>query len=179
MKRIRSIKSDAFWTVDTKRRNPMPFPGRYPTRWRIRFNPLYTGKAEDLITKPNRIAMLWAYKLLKRNGIITLTEFDKGGAIRWCHRGCPRGNMGITALNNMLSRIYYPWSTTAENFFAPWHHPLYPLRVRFKKKVMGIVYTPYSDMVYTEAEKSGHTGLLREWKIWLRRELKSKPSISI
>lgn len=163
-------KKSNFWAVDASRKTPMPFPGRYPTRWRVQWTSRNGKVRGDILTKPNSgVARIWQRIYQDCPGTISLSEFDRGGAIRSSHGlGCPRNACPIQRICSCLCHFYYPCAETAGNFFSLWYVPVYPLTVIAYSQTFTI-YTPYEDMNYTEgARKEEYWGLLMEYKAWLK-----------
>jgi len=148
------------WEIDLYRTKIMPFPGKYPTRWRVSF---YAGIkcVHTHVCKPNSLQQQIALNLAKKLGAIDLMEFDRGGVIRRCYRATPRKTFEVQWTHPTLTYAYYPWSPTGE-FFSPWWGPIYHKRMRFEGRDF-FVYSPYQTML-----DAGNVERLREYRRWLR-----------
>jgi hypothetical protein len=144
----------------------MPFPGKFPTRWRIVLIDSKTHKTlYDEITKPDpkRIALIDRWVHTGRNKHLILIEFDRGGAIRYCYSRLPAQLMLVQSWNMAVSYIYYPWHDSDGEFFKPWRTPLYATWLQGIKQGF-FFYCPWE---YTKSESQ--FAQIREYKSWLRK----------
>ena len=163
---------DGFWTVKSSRTVPKPFPGAYPTRWRLviwdenKVHVNYFGKPNPrLIAKIKRIAGAL------EAGTMYLAEVDRGGAFRVVSRGLPFAvPYTLTAGNSVLQYYYYPW-VDAREFFAPWLLPCWSKRLVSKRKRVYSTYSPFRKMFGVKEQE------LREFFTWANANAaKSKSS---
>ncbi len=147
----------------------MPFPGKWPTRWRLQFKTNFGATPEwDVIVKPNPTTILKARRFAQRHGYLIYTEFDKGGVIRTGQRLGPRALLDVQGYNPTLLYVYYPWHTTNGEFFGPNRVPLFHRSIKIGDKTV-FVYSPFKDM--TDAVGIAR---LREYKLWLHQKLPNK-----
>jgi hypothetical protein len=153
-----------FWEVAHDRTKPEPFPGKFPTRWRIRF--LSQDKNRiiwEYLGKPDPLRIGRVTFLMKHPGIICADEFDKGGVFRAAARMCPRHELVIQSYNPHVSYFYYPWHSTTNGFFDMWETPLYHKKGILDKHSF-FYYSPYQEM-FGEAQIQR----LKEHRLWLRK----------
>lgn len=161
MKNLKHLyKNPAFWLVDQNRNKVSPFPGRYPTRWRVVF---FEGikTVFDYIGKPSPTIVAKIDALNKRKGTLVLAEFDRLGTFRQLMRGTP-GIMALHYYNGIAAYLYYPWHSSIGEFHGPWRAPVHLKRVLLDGRSFA-VYSPFEKMLPDQVEP------LREWKTWLRR----------
>jgi hypothetical protein len=152
MKHFNNIaKNKDFWQVDIHRTKIKPFPGRYPTRWRILFTDVNQKILFDRITKPNSLIINGIIKKATHtNGYLTLFEFDRGGAFRHSWKPLPRvSGFGIGWHSPAIIYCYYPWHTSLTDFFGPWLVPTFSKQMKLGKKTF-FVYSPYGRMWFNE-----------------------------
>lgn len=155
--------------MDQARTKTAPFPGRYPTRWRI----LFHGKTTDwqVITKPNPLLI----NLIKRvarhaKGVLEIQEFDRAGVFRYVKANTPRKLIGVTGFNPVLIGRYYPWEglVNMEEFFWNWQNPVYSKLIKLGKQSF-FVYSSY-EVMWNEAGFQR----LRDYRTWLKRQNRLK-----
>lgn len=170
---MRSLQSIAYidhGRVNKDRRNPLPFPGRYPTRWKIVIhepvNPLECigeTKKTRYIGKPS---LRMGLKFLKKmamipNGAYWFCEFDRGGVISRAGGPTGHGRFPLQEYNGTLIGFYYPWSVVNE-VCGPWRIQfLYPIRIHYKGQ-QSTLYSPYDNML-DEAAHGDKLGDFRQW----------------
>jgi hypothetical protein len=169
----RLTKKPGFWQVDIKRTRPMPFPGRFPTRWHLAF---YGQDGKTLVWKyqgkPDPQLFSKVYKIgSKQRGWMFLAEYDRGGAFRHTWQGCPRGSWSVGNINSMLSHFYYPWypggmEQVGNDFFYSWSHPCFPKQVMFGGKKFS-VYSGIKKMNVMDNEE--YVQRLRDYRAWLKK----------
>lgn len=177
MKRV-SIRNYAWGKLDVNRLNPMPFPGEYPTRWRILlwYNPVAMTtdwlrksghKSPPKLTecytylgKPTREVAERVERLLhKHTSWLQAWEFDRGGVFQKTERFGPCLAVTVTAWAERLAKMYSPWlGTDKAQMITNWGGtPMHRQPVVFKGKRF-LIYSPY--MTLTE-------GLVLAYKSWL------------
>lgn len=167
MKKI-DYKNPEFWTCDTERKCAKPFPGRYPTRWRLVVLDGTDKVLFDYQGKPSYpTAIRELFKLIKPPsgvvGTVVCMEYDRLGVFRAVGQTTPRHNLALWQYNPVLSYFYYPWSATHRDFTEPWQNGLYHKMLSLGS-YKWFVYSPFKKMIGPETER------LREYKTWLRKE---------
>ena len=167
MKSLAKIRDQkGFWKVDVNRKKSDPFPGKYPTRWRIQFwsrtdlnKPIW-----EYIGKPNKLIALKALAMqLHQRGTISCDEFDKGGTFRQAMAACPRNIVVVNTYHGALIYLYYPNINAVAGFFDPWIQPIYHVKAIIGKRVF-FHYSRLSELI-EEANISN----AREFRTWLRK----------
>ena len=172
MRDIRDIcNKPGFWEFHQGRSRPQPFPGRYPTRWRLLFQKTEYNEPDelfghsvvvfDVITKPNAAWIKRINKYCRYDGAVALTEFDKGGPIRACYRSTPRANYSLTQLAESLAKFYYPFTGHSGDFFEPWSIPCYSKLLTLGRRSF-YIYSKFEKM-----DKEPQFHYLREYAQWL------------
>ena len=160
LKRIYELPG--FFAVDLLRTRMDPFPGKYPTKWALRWE--RDGQPDWMyVGKPNHIIMLKVLRFAaKEAGHLTLCEFDKGGAIRSAALALPRYEFRVRVQNPMLAYAYYPFNLM-DDFFPGRYGALYSKLGQFGEHKF-FFYAPYLKF-------SGEAAMqrLREYKSWLRK----------
>lgn len=158
-----------FWIISSSRKTIMPFPGPYPTRWRLIIQTDegrlldYNGKPNpQLISKVERIAAS------AHRGDILLMEYDRGGAFRGCLKHTPHGPaFNLSAGNDTLKYAYYPFTPTGD-FFGLWRSKVWLKRLVTRKGQVIYVYAPWE-------KHDAHITEIEAYFQW-RRSLKLKKS---
>lgn len=157
-------KKPEFWKVELARIKPNPFPGRYPTRWRL---VAFRGErlVFDYIGRPS-LTQMWRFKSFARRtrGHVMFAEFDRSGVIRWGMLKTPTRGFGLTQAHHTLLAFYYPWHD-ASTLFNPWESPIFHKEIRLTGHKWW-VYSPYGKMVGI----SDYAELLRAYRTWLRKQ---------
>lgn len=158
------VSAKNFWQVNHAR-PLLPFPGRYPTRWRISVWINQGSKAEfDVVTKPNLPHIQKILRRAKKPGLISLIEFDRSGAIRIAQKECPTTRFELYDLSPWTS-IYYPWHSAGTGFFDPWYKKVFHKRMKLGKRTF-YVYSPHEKMLGDiQGEKR-----LRDYRTWLNKQ---------
>jgi hypothetical protein len=137
-----------FWEVKQDRHLVLPFPGKFPTRWRITFTEGLSSKlCFDRITKPDPLLIGKVMQMAKRQGYISFWEFDRGGPFRYGQRACPRRDFNVSKLAMVVGSFYYPWHGWAGDFFDPWRYPMFHKQMKFGLHNF-FIYSPYERMFY-------------------------------
>lgn len=120
---MQSLNLKAFNSVcNQNTRLALPFPGKFPTRWRVSFRAgsrigkrilNYTGK-------PNSIIASQVVSLSHAKGWIWMHEFDRGGTVREFNGACPRFELLPTNECAALCGLYYPSLAPAAPVLSPW-----------------------------------------------------------
>ena len=148
MKKIRDLfKNPDFQRVDGVRRRVFPFPGKYPTRWRI-----WRGGGDlGFITKPTPLVIQMCERLHKAGKSLYMEEFDKLGVFRTA-----------SSENRYIRCFYYPWHGPALRFFDNWRIPVFFKQMRLNGRIF-FIYSPFEKM---DDEHSINS--LREYKKWVK-----------
>lgn len=165
MRDLEKLYEDAgFWQINPVRMMVKPFPGKFPTRWRVRLCTSHGKWITDRVTKPNRDQMLRIIDRARHlDGVIELTEFDRLGAFRSLCRHTPREEFGIQKHAGSIAYFYYPWHQTSD-FFGPWYNQVFHKEMQMNKTHF-FIYSPYEKMGVDEALIQK----LRDYKTWLRK----------
>jgi hypothetical protein len=154
-------KKPGFWDVDGHRIKVDPFPGKWPTRWRIAVRQHLLAKAEfDLTTKPDLRVIQRILSRAKSPGQLYLYEFDKGGAFRFSSVHLPSLAFRVNGYAAAACYFYYPFHPFAEDFFRPWLAKLYRIKLGRRPS---FVFSPLEEMAVER---------IREYETWLK---KTKP----
>lgn len=166
MKTIRQLlKQPGFFNVNPARIKPMPFAGKYPTRWGVAFFKGQNLEKEIYLMKPNGMTPRIVRKKSQIwDGTLCLCEFDRGGVIRFLMRPTPRTSFSVQSCHALLCGVYYPWHQTAGDFFQPWYFPVFYKRMMFRNHSWNI-YCPYEQMNTPE-----FTQKLRDYRSWLSKQ---------
>lgn len=115
--------------VDETRTRPMPFPGPWPTRWKLTLDYSkvrgnwrdawknhfrYEGKPCALVAK------IYYDLMTKFPGAMHLIEFDRGGAIAMTALNSPRQAASVAHWNYNIFRFYYPWMSDTGVMVTNW-----------------------------------------------------------
>jgi hypothetical protein len=159
-------RNKKFWDGDAGRKRILPFPGRFPTRWKV----VYYENLKDLLVpmkavfqyigKPSQ-EIINKVATFKQKGYIYLLEFDRLGAFRYAYRPTPKDEYFVQGYAANVCYAYYPWSAYADEFFCMWRHPLFIKRVLFNGNQFNM-YSPYEKM-----SGLAETQMLREHREWL------------
>jgi len=156
----RLFNQPGFPMVITGREKVKPFPGRFPTRWKILFNGTGIDKSKtfDYFGKPNRdIAMMLSWLLPRHAGLFQAWEFDRLGAFRYGYLSTPKNYAKVTAKSSAVCYFYYPFHTTSSDFFAPWvTGKVFPKWMILDRKFA--IYTPYERMLQDENQRAVPAG---------------------
>lgn len=138
----------------------LPFPGKFPTRWRIRIREA-AGNKKPLLTydgKPNRLVAQRVLAFIYHPGAnLWWDEFDRGSIVREFNVALPRFITAPTGVNPALERLYYGVSEL--EMFSPWIIE-FPRIVRMN--FFGHEWVSY-------LPKTGFTELnLKEYAKWVR-----------
>src|SRR5882672_6891614 len=110
-----------------ERKNPLPFPGNYPTRWMITGE--YWGKGDKqrnpifYLGKPNGHVAGWIQGLglsVKLDGRIFFWEFDRGGPIKYGNRAIRFSKPTCEWANHTLCPLYYFINGDIGSMFQRW-----------------------------------------------------------
>lgn len=160
-----------FWWVRGSRLLPEPFPGPWPTRWRL----LVYDKEQVYLNYFGKPAPFLIHKVMRLaahvHGEMVLADCDKGGAFRVCVRSLPYNTLPVTQYNVTLQHCYYPWGNTG-SFFSPW--PCWTKKIITRKGRTLFFYSPHHKLIGNPVLEEN----LREYLVW-RREVfrKSKKSV--
>lgn len=148
--------------VDKTRVNPMPFPGKYPTRWMFTTENIFIpGQKFTYLGKPSAKAARRFYAICDKiggAGRYTFVEFDRGGPIS-ASDGAAHGRHALAAIGPLLT-LYYPWAAMT-HALLPWATEyVYHKRISHKGHMISC-YSPYKNM---DAE---HQDKLRTFRQWL------------
>lgn len=153
-----------------RKRDPKPFPGMFPTRWKIsvswrdgvskKRNPTKTWA---YLGKPNaRLARSLVKNLQIKYGNIQVQEFDRGGLIQSATSIFPtlQPLLNINDWVQRIARFYYPWSNTHLTMFDFWANNMnYRLKLKKNNKSF-VVYSQYLN----------HKDVLQEHIAWLNTQ---------
>jgi hypothetical protein len=157
----------AFWMASNARTKVKPFPGKFPTRWRIA---CYKGEEKmfELTTKPDQKAIDRVARLCKQGWEMVAAEFDLGGAFR-CARvaNSKKTPLVVRYWSPAVAYFYYPWSITSAEFFGPWRTPLFHKEICIGRRKF-FIFSPNQHQMAGEA----NIERVREYKNWLN---KTKP----
>lgn len=175
MKRIRTGEQ-----VDLARLNPMPFPGLYPTRWKIKFD-YYKGRKLNRYTenwkpdgrweyegKPNSVIAQRMYVLMAGcSGRLAAVEYDCGGPIAMANMITPRGELNVLGANSLF-HFYDPWNAQVNGrMISPWRAGRGSVMNRARMHWQGktwVVYTPFN------REYPCPGSYLEVYKQWLEKQ---------
>ena len=108
-----------------------------------------------LFTKPDPLAINGILKRSRVPGYITLWEFDRGGAFRYCQRALPRKDFPVSKINVNICGFYYPWHAYAYGFFDMWMTPMFHKKMKLGAHTF-YIYSPYERML-----NAGHSSVAK------------------
>lgn len=116
-----------------------PFPGLYPTRWKIAAEYSWmpqtsrTRKTTQVflyLGKPNRRVAAFVARLLSEStaGRLIAWEFDKGGSLARADVYLPYGSAVLPSHLTASHRFYFPFNSLG-SFLTPWSRPVHRIPV--------------------------------------------------
>ena len=154
------------WREIDKKRGPKPFPGVFPTRWRIlvkyRGNKNEKWKWWNYFGKPAVMVARKLSELMKKNdGMAWVGELDRGGYFQYATSYMRNGGHSNTTDHNaQLMRYYYPFNYYDGVVGTNWVDGRFKSRVKWAK----------GTLAYSSLEPPIPVEYLQELKRWLESQ---------
>jgi hypothetical protein len=165
MQSLAKLITPELFETNTERIKVLPFPGKHPTRWKIRIFDQDQKQVFVAATRPNPSILRWLNnKFPKGGGWISLVEFDRLGAFKSAYRQGPTPEYPWGRMAKAVQHYYYPWHAYGGDVFGPWRQPIYSKLLSYKGRNF-YVYSPHEKMF--NLQDANMVERMREFKRWL------------